>query len=241
MRPSDDVVRDLAPTGVLRATINLGNPVLAHGTHDDPGGVTVAIARELARRLDVPLELLCFHAAREAYAAMAGGEADLTFLAVDPAREAEVRFSPSYLAIEGVYVTQRGRGPASAGEVDRTGARVGVKEGSAYDLFLTRTLREAEVVRGTDGIDVYLAEHLDVGAGIRQPAVAFVAEHPTHRVLEPAFMQIRQAVGIPRDRTDAAARFVADTVGDLLASGFVPDALAEAGQDPGLAAAPPAP
>jgi polar amino acid transport system substrate-binding protein len=236
MRPSDEVVRDLAPTGTLRVTINLGNPVLTHGTPDEPGGVTVAIARELAARLNVPLQLLCFDAARKSFAAMVDGAADLTFLAIEPAREGDVRFSPHYLTIEGVYVAEREREFSSPTDVDRPGVRIGVKEGSAYDLYLTRTIEEAEVVRGVDGIDVYLSDGLDVGAGVRQPMTAWVTDHPTHRIVEPAFMQIRQAVGIPKDRDEASAAYVADFVRDLLASGFIRTALQDAGQDPALAA-----
>lgn len=235
MTTSDHLVRDLAPTGVLRAAINLGNPVLTNGTPQNPGGVTVAIARELADRLGVPLQMLCFDAARKSLAAIVDGDADLTFLAIEPAREDEVHFSRPYLTIEGVYVTGQEHAFASAGEVDRDGVRVGVKEGSAYDLYLTRTLEHAEIVRGVDGVDVYVAEGLDVGAGIRQPMKSFVQENPSHRVLEPAFMQIRQAVGIPKTRLETSAAYVADLVEELLASGFIRDALLDAGQDPGLA------
>lgn len=95
------VVRDLAPTGVLRASINLGNPVLAHGTAQSPGGVTVDIAREVGARLDVPVEPVCFDAARTSFEAMASGRADICFLAVEPAREAEVAFTAPYVVIEG--------------------------------------------------------------------------------------------------------------------------------------------
>ena len=97
------IATDLAPTGPLRASINLGNPVLAQGTHAEPGGVTVDLARELATRLSVPLELLTFEAAKDSYAAMAEGRADVCFLAVDPAREKDVAFTAPYVVIQGVY------------------------------------------------------------------------------------------------------------------------------------------
>ena len=117
------VREDLAPSGVLRASINLGNPVLAQGTPEEPAGVTVDIARELARRLDVPLELVCFDAARKSFEAMTSGQADICFLAIDPARAGEVAFTAPYVVIEGVYVV-----PADAdltpAEVDRPGVRV---------------------------------------------------------------------------------------------------------------------
>ncbi|TYL51746.1 transporter substrate-binding domain-containing protein [Nocardioides sp. BGMRC 2183] len=230
-----DLVSQIAPTGTLRATINLGNPVLTSGTPDEPGGVTVAIAREIASRLAVPLELICVDAARKSFAALSEGRADLTFLAIEPARETEVRFSRPYLTIEGVYVTESDTPYRDAHEVDRPGVRIGVKQGSAYELYLTRTLSAAEVVRGTDGIDAYLTEDLDVAAGIRQPMSAFVANSDSHRLLEPAFMQIQQSVGLPRARSDRAASYVDDVVRDLLKTGFIRTQLEAAGQDPGLA------
>ncbi|MFC8781408.1 transporter substrate-binding domain-containing protein [Streptomyces nigra] len=100
---ADELAHDLAPTGVLRASINLGNPVLAQGTLDEPSGVTVELAREVAARLALPVQFICFDAARKSYTAMAEGHADLCFLAVDPDREKEVAFSTPYVHIEGVY------------------------------------------------------------------------------------------------------------------------------------------
>ncbi|NNM45490.1 transporter substrate-binding domain-containing protein [Knoellia koreensis] len=232
----ETVVSALAPTGTLRASINLGNPVLAQGTPDEPRGVTVDLARELARRLGVPLELLCFDAARKSFEAMATGAADLCFLAIDPARETEVAFSAPYVAIEGVYVVAEDSPVRSADDVDRVGTRVGVKEGSAYDLHLSRTLRDATLVRGAEGVEVFVDQSLEVGAGIRQPVEAFVAASAGHRVVEPGFMQIRQAVGVPRDRPAEAAQLVSDVVDELKASGFVAESLERSGQSASLVA-----
>jgi polar amino acid transport system substrate-binding protein len=226
---------DLAPTGSLRAAINLGNPVLTHGTPAAPGGVTVAIAGELSRRLGVALELVCVDAARKSFTSLVDGSVDVSFLAIEPAREEDVAFSPPYLAIEGVYVVPADAPFGDASAVDRPGVTIGVKEGSAYDLYLTRTLEHAEVVRGSEGTTVLVDRAADVGAGIRQPVTAFVGDAATYRVLEPAFMQIRQAVGVARDRGGDAAAYVAEVVSDLVASGFVRAELALAGQDPDLA------
>lgn len=119
------VVEDLAPAGALRASINLGNPVLAQGTPAEPRGVTVDIAREIGRRLGVPVELLCFDAARTSFEAMASGAADICFLAVEPAREAEVAFTAPYVVIEGVYAVPVGspslRSPRSTGPASGSG------------------------------------------------------------------------------------------------------------------------
>jgi len=225
------VVADLAPTGVLRASINLGNPVLAQGTSDEPMGVTVDLARELAARLGVPVTFTCFDAARKSFGALTAGDADIAFLAVEPVREAEVSFAAPYVIIEGVYAVPGGSPITTASDVDRPGVRVGVKEGSAYDLFLSRTLTQAEVVRGTDGIDAFREQGLEVAAGIRQPLSRYVASDPGLRLVEPRFMEIRQAVATTKNRSGAAIAFLAEFVETAKASGFVTDALARSGQD----------
>lgn len=221
---------DLAPTGVLRASINLGNPVLAHGTPDEPAGITVDLAREIAARLEVPVEFLCFDAARKSFEAMKDGQADLCFLAIDPAREEEVAFTKPYVVIEGVYAVPRDSKLTTIGEVDSAGVRIGVKQGSAYDLFLTRTLEHAAVVRGSEGVDVFLAEGLEAAAGIRQPITQFAAEHDDVRVIEERFMQIQQAVGTTKDRKPETVQFLRDLVEELKGNGFVAESLARAGQ-----------
>ena len=215
------VAEDLAPTGVLRASINLGNPVLARGTPDDPAGVTVDIAREIAARLDLPVELVCFDAARKSFEAMKDGRADLCFLAIEPAREAEVAFTEPYVVIEGVFAVPVASPITAVAEVDRPGVRIGVKQGSAYDLYLTRTLRHATLVRGDEGVDVFREQELDVAAGIREPMTAFVAANDDVRLLGDRFMEIRQAVGTTRSRRPETVRFLSDTVAELRDNGFV--------------------
>ena len=224
------VAGDLAPSGVLRASINLGNPVLAQGTEAAPGGVTVDIARELARRLELPLELVCFDAARKSFEAMTTGRADLCFLAIDPARATEVAFTAPYVVIEGVYAVPRESALTTVAEVDAPGVRIGVKQGSAYDLYLTRTLREATVVRGAEGIDVFRAEGLEAAAGIRQPITRYVAEHPELRLIDERFMQIQQAVGTAKSKRPETVAYLHDLIEDLKSSGFVARSLAASGQ-----------
>jgi polar amino acid transport system substrate-binding protein len=230
---------DLTPTGVLRASINLGNPVLANGTPEAPGGVTVDLARALGERLGVPVELLCFDAARKSYEAMAEGRADICFLAIDPAREADVAFTAAYVVIEGVYAVPADSAITRVEEVDRPGVRIGVKRGSAYDLFLTRTLQHAEVVRGDEGLDVFLAEELEVGAGIREPVTAYVDAHDSLRLLDGRFMEIRQAMGTTRDRSPETVRLLAAFVEEHRANGFVAESLRRSGQSESLVAPPP--
>ncbi|CAM3711698.1 transporter substrate-binding domain-containing protein [Isoptericola cucumis] len=230
-RRAAEVARALAPTGVLRAVVNLGNPVLAQGTPDAPSGVTVDLARELAGRLGVDVGLTCVDAARHSFAAVADGSVDLGFLAVEPARATQVAFTEPYALIEGVFAVPAGSPLRRADDVDRAGVRVGVKEGSAYDLFLTRTLTRAEVVRGADGTTVFESEGLEVAAGIRQPVARWAAGRGDVRVLEPRFTEIRQAVATGRDRDPAAVAWLAAVVEELKADGFVAAALARSGQD----------
>ena len=236
----NETSKDLAPNGVLRAAINLGNPVLAQGTPAAPAGVTVDIARELGARLGVPVDLACFAAARESFEAMARGDADICFLAVEPARAEQVAFTAPYVVIEGVYVVPAGSGLTAPADVDRDGVRVGVNEGSAYDLFLSRTLGKASLVRGDDGITLFREQGLEAAAGIRQVITAFVAKNPQFRLVDQGFMQIRQALGTTLTRTPDTIRFLGAFIEDLKASGFIADGLRRSGQDAALVA-PPAP
>lgn len=234
----DEVISDLVPGGLLRAAINLGNPVLAQGTGAAPAGVTVDIARELGSRLGVPVDLACFGAARESFEAMARGDADICFLAIEPVRAAQVAFTAPYVVIEGVYVVPADSGLAAPADVDRAGVRIGVNEGSAYDLFLSRTLRRAGLVRGEDGIGVFREQGLEAAAGIRQMVSDFAACTPGFRMIDEGFMQIRQALGTPRTRAPATVRFLAAFIEELKASGFIGDALRRSGQDSALVAPP---
>ncbi|MER7540454.1 transporter substrate-binding domain-containing protein [Streptomyces sp. NPDC097704] len=236
--PNPALVSDLAPTGVLRASINLGNPVLAQGTPEAPAGITVDLAREIAARLGVGVELLCFDAARKSFDAMADGRADLCFLAVDPARETEVAFTAPYVVIEGVYAVPRGSALTTVEDVDAPGVRIGVKKGSAYDLFLSRNLAHATVVRGEEGVDTFRDQDLEAGAGIRQPLTAYAAAHPEVRLIEGRFMEIRQAVGTTTGRRPETVAFLRATIEELKENGFVTDSLRRSGQDEELVAPP---
>jgi polar amino acid transport system substrate-binding protein len=230
------VTDDLAPLGVLRASINLGNPVLAQGTPAAPTGITVDIAAEVARRLDVPVRHVCFDAARKSFEAVAVGQADLCFLAIEPAREADIAFTAPYVVIEGVFAVPNSSSIKAIQDVDRAGVRIGVKQGSAYDLFLTRTLQHATIVRGEEGVDEFLAQGLEVAAGIRQPMTEFVTAQPEFRLIDGRFMQIQQAVGTAKDKRPETVQFLRELVEELKASGFVADSLGRANQDPGLVA-----
>ena len=169
---------------------------------------------------------------------MVRGDADICFLAIEPARAAEVAFTAPYVVIEGVFVVREDSGITTLADVDHEQVRIGVNEGSAYDLFLSRTLERASVVRGQDGIGMFRRQGLDAGAGIRQSISDFVARNPGFRMIDERFMQIRQALGTTRTRAPGTVRFLAAEIEELKASGFIGDALRRSGQDSTLVAPP---
>ncbi len=228
------IARVIAPSGHLRAAINFGNPVIAQ---KDPHtgstcGVSVDLARELGRRLGVAVDFVTFDAAGKVFDALQADAWDVAFLAIDPVRSAAVTFSAPYVVIEGVYAVPDLSPLRAVEDVDRAGVRVAVARGSAYDLYLTRALEQAQLVRfasGAEALDAFLHGEAEVVAGVKQPIVAFAGTHAGLRVLPGRFMVIEQAVGIPMAR-DAGAAYVRAFVEELKASGFVAKALAASGQ-----------
>ena len=235
-----DVVRSLAPTGRLRVALNLGNIVLVQADEKSgaPKGVTVDLAGELGRRLGVPVDFTTFDGAGKAFEALKGGAIDIVFLAIEPVRAAEVAFTAPYVLIEGVYMVPKDSALKAVADVDRAGVRIGVNKGSAYDLFLTRSLKHAKLVRGESGVDLFVDENLEAAAGVKQPMVAYARTDPNVRLLDGRFMEIRQAMGTPQGR-DAGARYLHGFVEEMKASGFVADGLRRSNQ-PDASVAPPA-
>ena len=235
MPPVDpSLVATLAPSGVLRAAINFGNPVLAQrdAATGEARGVTPAIARELARRLSVRLELVPFEQAGQVFDAVARDAWDVAFLAIDPKRAAQIEFTPPYVIIEGGYAVRRDSPLQSIGDVDRPGVRVSVIADSAYDLYLTRTLKAATIVRSPDAqaaIAKFDADRLEVLAGVKSPLAKLAAARGDLRVMEGRFMAIEQAMGVPKARA-AGAAYLKAMLEELKASGFVGDELARSGQ-----------
>jgi polar amino acid transport system substrate-binding protein len=217
------------PTGVLRASINLGNPILAgRDAAGAPAGVSVDLATELAARLDAPLELVVFDAAGKSVAAVTEEKADVGFFAIDPLRGAGLHFTRPYILIEGAYLVREDSPLRDNAQVDAAGTTVMVGKGSAYDLYLTRELKHATILRaGTSPMVVqeFLAQRADVAAGVRQQLEADAVRHPGLRLLPGRFMVIEQAMGMPRSRSAEAAAFLAAFVEDMKRSGFVADAM----------------
>jgi polar amino acid transport system substrate-binding protein len=218
-----------APTGRLRAAINLGNPVLAYrSTGGEAGGVSVDLARELARVLGVPLDLVTFDAAGKSVEAVASEQADCGFFAIDPVRGAQIAFPAPYLLIEGFYMVREASPVQTNADVDVATNRVVVGKGSAYDLYLTRGLQHAQIVRAvTSGAVVaeFLASGAEVAAGVKQQLETDGARAGGLRLLGERFMVIQQAMGMPKSRGTGTASFLAAFVEDVKASGFVAAAL----------------
>jgi polar amino acid transport system substrate-binding protein len=228
--PDPATVALLAPGGRLRASINLGNPILAgvDPVSGGPRGVSVDLAQALADRLGVPLETVTFPAATKSVDAVAGGAADIGFFAIDPLRAAEIAFTDAYLLIEGAYLVRADSPCATNEDVDRPGATVVVGKGSAYDLFLTRSLAHAQFVRVPTAVEVVqtlVDGGADVAGGIRQALVEVTQRTPGLRLLPGRFMEIRQAMGVARGRGAPAAAALRGFVEEMKASGFVADAM----------------
>ena len=228
------VQSDLAPTGKLRAAINFGNPVLAQKdpATGEPHGVSVDLARELGRRLTLPVELITYDAAGKVFDALKTGAWDIAFLAIDPARATEIAFTAPYVVIEGTYLVPADSPLRTIQDVDREGVRVAVGNKSAYDLYLTRTLKRAQLVRAPTSpaaIEVFLKDKLEAAAGVKQPLVQFAKGNPMVRVMDGRFMVIEQAIGTPKGR-ESGARYLREFVEEMKASGFVANALEKSGQ-----------
>ncbi|HXH04182.1 MAG TPA: ABC transporter substrate-binding protein [Candidatus Competibacteraceae bacterium] len=224
------VVAAFTPTGKLRAAINLGNPILA-GTDPVTGrpcGVSVDLAHAFAERLGVAIELVVFQAAGKSVEAVINDQADIGFFAVDPVRGAGIAFTAPYVLIEGCYLVRQSSPIRCHADVDRTGHRVAVGAGSAYDLYLTRKLKHAQIVRVPTSptvADTFVAQGLEVAAGVKQQLEADMQRFPGLRLLAGRFMVIQQAMGTPKGRGEAAARCLAEFVEDMKASGFIAQAL----------------
>jgi len=233
-------VADLAPTGRLRAVINYGNPILAkQGAAGQPAGVSVDLAIELARRLGVAAELVTVTSAGQSVETLKAGRVDVGFFAIDPARGVDTAFTGPYVQIEGSYLVRQDSPLRANEEVDRAGIRVAVGLKSAYDLYLSRNLKNAKIERAPTSpavVDYFIANKLDVAAGVKQQLEMDARRIPGLRLLPGRFMVINQAMGMRRGR-EAGGKYLTEFVEDMKASGFVAAALRRHGIE-GAAVAP---
>lgn len=230
---SSAVLADLAPGGILRAAINFGNPVLAQQAADgSPQGVSVQLAKALAKELNVPLEMVTFDAAGKVFAALDQNIWNVAFMAIEPVRAAQVAFSDPYVAIEGTYLVRADSTFTQVDDLDRAGLKLAVGKGAAYDLYLSRSLKHAELLRAdtsAGAVELFVDQGLDAAAGVRQPLEKFASAHAGYRVIEGQFTSIRQAMAVPRQYA-AGAEYIQDFVKRQKANGLVRKALDETGQ-----------
>ena len=221
------------PTGKLRAAINLGNPILANwDVNQQPIGVSVDLGHDRAKRLGVPLELLVVTGAAKSVAALNEQQADVGFFAIDPLRGAEIAFTAPYVLIEGCYLVRQDSPIQNNMQVDAAGNRIAVGTGSAYDLFLSREIKHAQLVREANVagvVEAYLDQNLEVAAGIKQALQSKAQTNPKLRLLDGHFMVIEQAMGVPKKYGAEVADFVNAFVSEMKTSGFVAAAMASHG------------
>jgi polar amino acid transport system substrate-binding protein len=231
---------ELAPTGKLRAGINFQNVLLTTlGPNGEQGGVAVEFARELAQRLAVPLDIISYKSAGGLADAARTGEWDISVLGIEPERAKEIDFAPPLTEIECTYIVPAGSTIRTMDEVDRPGVRIAVGAKSAYDLYLTRTIRNAQLVR-IAGLEAatkqFVDDKLEALAGLKPQLLEVAPTLPGSRILDGNFTVVRHTVGTPKGR-DAAARYLRDLVEDVKASGLVAKWIVKSGVK-GLSAAP---
>ena len=226
MAADSSLVQQFAPTGVLRASLNMGNPVLAHSriSTDRPAGVSIDLARQLGRELGVEVHLLEFETAARSVEALAGGDADIGFMAIDPQRANSIQFTAAYVQIEGAYLVRQDSPLTTNQQVDQPGTTIVVGAGSAYALYLARALKHATMVQVPTSevvVDAMLEGGQPVAAGVRQQLEADAKRVGGVRVLGKSFMVINQAMAMPRERSPQAHAYLADFVERMKREGFV--------------------
>lgn len=224
---------ELAPTGTLRAALNLSNFLLVQqdGAAAEPRGVAPDLAGELAARLGVPVRLLTYETAGHIADAAGGNAWDVAFIGAEPQREDVIAFTPAYVEIEATYLVPAGSPIRSLEEVDRPGVRIATAARSAYELHLARTLRHATLAAAPDipsSFERFAAEGLEALAGLKPRLIADQARLPGSRILEGRFTAIRQAIGTPRARA-RSAEWLAAQVAAFKSSGIVAAAISRHG------------
>lgn len=227
---SAETIQSLAPTGRLRASINLGNPILAQrDVAGKPFGVSIDLAQALAEQLGLECELIVSDTAAKSVELVRSEQADMGFFAIDPLRGQGILFTAPYVLIEGAYLVRDASPLKHIDDVDRPGMRITVGAGSAYDLFLTREIKQATLARAATSpavVATFLAHGDDVAAGVKQQLESDAKKTPGLRLLPGAFMVIQQAMGLPASRGEAARAWMAGFLESQKSSGFVAAALA---------------
>lgn len=228
-----ELIQAFAPTGVLRASLNVGNPVLANlDASGKPFGISIDLAHALGKKLGVPVELIVNETAGKSVATVEAGRADIGFFAIDPERGKDIAFTAAYVLIEGYYLVRTNSPVTRNDQVDVPGNRVVVGKGSAYDLFLTRHLKQAPIIRASSSQTVvqdFLAQNIEVAAGVKQQLEADTKNMTDVRILPERFMVINQAMGVPKSKGPAAAAFLRAFVEEMKATGMVKESMTRHG------------
>ena len=221
-----------APTATLRVGINLGNPILAN---EEPNtkrlyGVTIDIANEIGKRISLPVQLTPFKTAGATVDAVKAGEIDLVFVAIDPVRGADISYTPAYIQIEGAYMVKADSTINNNEEVDAVGNEIVVGKGSAYDLHLSREIKNATLLRAASSqavVDDFMSGQGNVAAGVKQQLESDAKRYEGLRMLPGRFMVINQAIGIPKARThyEGTTTYLSHVINELKQSGFIADAM----------------
>ena len=221
-----------APTGKLRVGINLGNPILANedAVSKNLSGVTIDIANEIGKRTALPIELIPFKTAGATVDAVKTGNIDLVFVAIDPVRGADISYTPAYIQIEGAYMVKTSSPLKSNEEVDIAGNEIVVGKGSAYDLYLTREIQNARLIRAASSqtvVDDFMSGKGNIAAGVKQQLESDAKRYEGLRMLPGRFMVINQAIGIPKARPhyESTTAYLSHIIAELKQSGFIADAM----------------
>ncbi len=224
-----DLIKAFAPTGVLRASLNMGNPVLANrDAQGKPFGISIDLAMQLGKKLGVPVELIVNETAGKSVATLEAGRADIGFFAIDPERGRDIAFTAAYVQIEGYYLVRDNSSIQRNDQVDVATNRVVVGKGSAYDLFLTRHLKNAPLERVASSqvvVSSFLDKGFEVAAGVKQQLQADTKGVTGVRMLNERFMVIHQAMGVPKTKGPDAALFLRTFVEEMKAQGVVKDSM----------------
>ena len=221
-----------APTGVLRVGINLGNPVLANEDSNSKQlyGVTIDIANQIGKRISLPVQLIPFRSAGATVEAVKTGEIDMVFVAIDPVRGTDISYTPAYIQIEGAYMVKAASPLKTNDQVDAANNEIVVGKGSAYDLYLTREIKNATLLRAASSqavIDDFMSGTGNVAAGVKQQLESDAKRYQGLRMLPGRFMVINQAIGIPKARPnyETTNAYLSNVITELKQSGFVAEAM----------------
>ena len=217
--------QELAPSGTLKIGLNYQNFLLVLGDGPDglPRGIAPDLGRELAKRIGLPVEYVKFDAAGKLFDAVKSAQCDVGFLGAEPQRADEVSFTSAYLEIPVTFLVPAGSPIRTLADVDRQGIRVSVSERSAYDLYLTRNLKHAQLVRAKGipaSYDLFMSQKLEALGGLKPKLVEEQARTPGSRILDGQITGVQQSIACPKGR-DAAAKYLREFADDVKRSGLV--------------------